>query len=128
MSTRPADFTLSRRERQIMDLLYARGKVSVADVQAGLSDAPSYSGVRALLRILVDKGELRHREEGGRYLYAPVRSRAQAGRSALRRLVNTFFDGSIAKAAAALVDSSDGKLSSAELAEFEALIRKAKGK
>lgn len=109
-----------------MDAIYARGEATAAEVQAALPDAPSYSAIRALLRILEEKGHLKHREDAGRYVYLPTRPRAQASRSALRRLVDTFFGGSVAKAAAALVDSADGKLSPEELAELEALIRKAR--
>lgn len=111
-----------------MDAIYAKGEASAADVQAALPDAPSYSAIRALLRILVEKGALKHREVDGRYLYTPTQPRAQASKSALRRLVDTFFDGSVAKAAAALVDSADGKLSADELAELESLLRKARQK
>lgn len=124
----PLERSLSRRERQIMDAIYARGEASAADVQAALPDPPSYSAVRALLRILVEKGALKHREFGGRYLYAPTQPRSEASRSALRKLVDTFFEGSAVKAAAALVDSSDGKFSREELAELEALLRKARKK
>lgn len=127
-SSAPSDRPLSRRERQIVDALYAIGEASVADVQAALPDAPGYSTVRTLLRILVEKSVLRYREHEGRYLYTPVQPRAVASRSAVRRLVETFFEGSVAKAAAALVDSADGKLSAAEVAELEALIRKARQK
>src|SRR5712675_1322946 len=106
---------LSRREREIMDIVYARGKVSAADVAAALADPPSYSSVRALLRILEEKGHLRHREDGPRYIYLPTEPRAQASRSALRRVVDTFFDGSLSGAVAALVAERGEKLPPDEL-------------
>ena len=86
---------LSRRERQIMNIVYQRGHASVADVLADLPDAPSYSTVRALLRILEEKGHLTHQKDGPRYIYRPTQSRHQAGRSALKQIVQTFFDKSI---------------------------------
>lgn len=116
--------TLSRRERQIMDVLYARGAATAADVRAALPDPPSYSAVRALLRILVDKGHARHEQDGPRYVYFPMVSRDRARRSALRRLVTTFFGGSAAQAAAALIDSES--LSREELSRLASLISKAK--
>ena len=97
---------LSRRERQIMDIVYARGQATAAEVTATLADPPSYSAVRALLRILEQKGHLRHRQEGPRYVFYPIVSRDRARRSALKNLVRTFFDGSSAQAAAALIDQS----------------------
>jgi BlaI family penicillinase repressor len=119
---------LSRREREIMDIVYARGEASAADVAAALADPPSYSSVRALLRILEEKGHLRHREDGPRYIYLPTEPRAQASRSALRRVVDTFFDGSLAGAVAALVDERGKKLSPDELERIEAIIAAAKKK
>src|SRR5918997_3668745 len=98
---------LSRRERQIMDIIYARGQATAAEVTAALADAPSYSAVRALLRILEEKGHLRHHQQGPRYVFLPTVSRDRARRSALRSLVRTFFDGSPAQAAAALIDQAD---------------------
>jgi predicted transcriptional regulator len=115
---------LSRRERQIMDVIHARGKAAAADVHAALPDAPSYSAVRALLRILEEKGFLKHREEGPRYVYEPTEPHKQASRSALKRVVETFFDGSLANAVAALAD--DEKLSPDELKRIEAVIKKAR--
>src|SRR5215207_1353437 len=104
------DAALSRRERQIMDVVYRRGAASAAEVLADLPDPPGYSAVRTLLRILEDKGHLRHRDEGGKYVYTPTRPREQAGRSALRRVLSTFFQNSTADAVAALLAVSDGKL------------------
>jgi len=109
-----------------MDVVYGRGEVSAADVEAALPDAPSYSSVRTLLRILEEKGHLRHRVDGARYIYSPTRSRAQESRSALRRVVRTFFDGSLANAVAALVDGE--KLTNADLDRLEKIIRDAKNK
>jgi BlaI family penicillinase repressor len=117
---------LSRREREIMDIVYARGEVSAADVAGALPDPPSYSSVRALLRILEEKGHLRHREDGPRYVYLPTEPHAQASRSALQRVVQTFFDGSLASAVAALVDDRGGKLSPEELERIEAIIAAAR--
>jgi len=121
MSKTPAH-TLSRRERQIMDIVYAKGEASAADVHDGLPDAPSYSAVRALLAILVEKGHLKHRTEQGRYIYVPTRRRAQVGRSALRRVLDTFFEGSLEKAVAALLAGSDANLSEEELQRLGQLI------
>src|SRR5215467_7252447 len=124
--SRTPPHTLSRRERQIMDVVYARGEASAADVHAGLPDAPSYSAVRALLAILVEKGHLRHRSEQGRYIYAPTRRRAQVGRSALPRVLQTFFEGSLEKAVAALLNGSDTRLSQEELQRLGQLIQQAR--
>src|ERR1700753_4060944 len=92
----------SRRERQIMNVIYRLGEASVAQVVAALPDPPSYSSVRALLRILETKGHVRHTERDGKYLYAATRPRDDAGKSALRRVLETFFDDSAEKAVAAL--------------------------
>ena len=115
---------LSRRERQILDILYTRGSATAAEVQGALPDAPSYSAVRALLRILEDKGHARHEAHGTRYVYLPSVPRENARHSALNRIVATFFDGSAAQAAAALVDS--GSLSDDDLARLSALIDRAR--
>lgn len=124
--SRTAAHSLSRRERQIMDVVYAQGEASAADVQTALPDAPSYSAVRALLAILVEKGHLKHRSEKGRYIYAPTRRRAQVGRSALRRVLDTFFEGSLEKAVAALLQGSDSNLSAEELERLGQLIEQAR--
>lgn len=118
---------LSRRERQIMDIIYTRGQATAAEVNAGLPDPPSYSAVRTLLRILEEKGHIKHREEGPRYVYTPTQAREKASRSALRRVVATFFEGSLANAVAALVDEG-AKLSPEELKRIEAVIKKAKAR
>jgi len=119
---------LTRRERQIMDVIFSKGEATAADVQSALPDAPGYSAVRALLRILEDKGVLKHREDGPRYVYLPTQAPEQARRSALKRVVSTFFEGSLASAVASLVDAADGNLDAEELRRLEAIIKKAKSK
>ena len=119
---------LSRRERQIMDVVYARGEATAAEIQEALPEAPSYSAVRALLRILEDKGALKHREDGPRYVYLPTQPAEQARCSALKRVVGAFFAGSLASAVASLVDAEGGKLDPEELKRLEAIIKKAKSK
>jgi len=113
---------LSRRERQILDILYERGEATAADVQAALPEPPSYSAVRALLRILEDKGHVRHKQDGPRYVYLPTVARDNAKRSALRHVLKTFFDGSAEQAISALLDESSSKLSPAELDRLARLI------
>ncbi|MEP7354806.1 MAG: BlaI/MecI/CopY family transcriptional regulator [Acidobacteriota bacterium] len=120
--------SLSRRERQILDILYARGKATAADIQAALPDSPSYSTTRALLRILEEKGHARHEEDGTRYVYLPKVSRQKARVTALRHMLQTFFDGSAVDAAAALVDGSAANMSAEELSQLEALIERARAK
>jgi BlaI family transcriptional regulator, penicillinase repressor len=115
---------LSRRERQIMDIIYARGQASAAEVTAALADPPSYSAVRALLRILEEKGHVRHQQDGPRYVFLPTVPRDRARRSALKNVVRTFFDGSAAQAAAALLDQA--RLSDEEFNRLAALIDKAR--
>src|SRR5437899_11156769 len=100
---------LSRRERQILDILYERGQATAADVQNALPEPPSYSAVRALLRILEDKGHVRHLQDGPRYVYVPSVARENAKRSALRHVLRTFFDGSAEQAISALLDESSTK-------------------
>jgi BlaI family penicillinase repressor len=117
---------LSRRERQIMDLLFQRGAATAAEVLEGMPDPPSYSAVRAMLRTLEEKGHVRHREEGPRYVYEPTVARDTARRSALRHLLNTFFNGSTEQALAALLDVQDSKLTAAELSRLGKLIEQAK--
>ena len=115
---------LSRRERQIMNIIYERGSASVADVLADLPDAPSYSTVRALLRILEEKGHLSHEKDGPRYIYRSTQPRHHVGRSALKQIVQTFFDKSVEKTVAALV--SDAEISDDELDRLSQLIEQAK--
>jgi predicted transcriptional regulator len=113
---------LSRRERQIMDVLHAREAATAAEVRAALPQPPSYSAVRALLRILEEKGHVKHHQEGARYVYLPCASRKTAGRSALKRILATFFSGSVDHAVAALLDASDVQLSEAELKKLQEII------
>lgn len=114
---------LSRRERQIMEIVYRLGEATAAQVLEQMSDPPSYSAIRALLRVLVDKRHLQHRADGPRYVYSPVISRQRARAGALAAVVNNFFQGSAAQTAAALLGSPHGrKLSRAELDELSALI------
>src|SRR5690242_1653323 len=114
--------SLSRRERQILDILYGLGRATAAEIQAALPDPPSYSATRALLRILEEKNHIRHQEDGPRYVFVPRVSRERARVAALRHLLQTFFGGSAADAAAALVDGSAAKLTPEELDRLEALI------
>ena len=126
MPAKNASSHLSRRERQILDILYQRGSAGVAEIQAGLPQTPSYSAVRALVRILEEKGHVKHEEREGRYLYAPKISRAKASRSAVAHLVETFFDGSPEQAMATLLDVSARGLSREELDRMAGLIDKAR--
>lgn len=120
------DIQLSRRERQIMDVLYRRRKATAADVREEMPDPPSYSAVRAMLRILEEKGHVRHEPDGPRYVYLPTVGRERAKRSALRHLVNTFFEGSAEQVIAALLDVSAADMSDAELSRLSALIANAR--
>ena len=113
---------LSRRERQILDVLYRCGRASAAEVQDGLPDPPSYSAVRALLRILEDKGHVRHEQDGPRYVYRPTVARDNARASALRHMLQTFFDGSAEQAISALLDEESTRLSRPELDRLARLI------
>jgi len=118
--------TLSRRERQIMDIVYQQERATAADVRAALPDPPSYSSVRALLGILESKGHLRHVKDGARYVYLPTRSRRGAAKSALQQVVQTFFAGSVEQTVATLLSVSDAPLSEDEWERLSALIDKAK--
>ena len=117
---------LSRRERQIIDILYARGRATAAEVLSALPDPPSYSAVRAMLRILEDKGHVRHEQDGPRYVYAPTVARENAKKSALRHVLHTFFDGSASQALSALLDDQSSKLSETELDRLAGLIERAR--
>jgi BlaI family penicillinase repressor len=117
---------LSRRERQIMEIIFARSEATAAEVTEALPDAPSYSAVRALLRILEEKGHLKHREDGKRYVFLPTEPVEKASRSALNQVVQTFFEGSLASAVAALVDAKDAKVSDEELKRLEDVIKQAR--
>ena len=122
----PSHVDLSRRERQIVDALFRLGRASAAEVRAQLPDAPSYSAVRALLRILEEKGHVRHEQDGPRYVYMPTVARDSAKRSALRHLVQTFFEGSTSQAMSALLDSSASKISDAELERLRRMLDEAR--
>lgn len=117
---------LSRRERQIMDIIYRMGNASVADVLENLPDPPSYSAVRALLKVLELKGHLKHRQDGPRYVFSATLSREKAKRSALNHLLHTFFDGSAEQAVAALLDVSKSELSDTDLDRLKQLIEQTK--
>ena len=117
---------LSRRERQIMEIVYQRGRATVAEVLDDLPDPPSYSAVRALLRILEEKGHLKHEQDGPRYVYMPTVPHARARDSAMKRLIRTFFDGSPEKAAAAFLDMSAAQLSDDDLDRLAELIEQAR--
>ena len=117
---------LSRRERQIMNVVYARAEASAAEVWRELPDPPSRTAVRTLLRILEEKGHLRHRKQGRRFIYRPTRPRRRAGRSALRGVLETFFDGSLEKAVAAHLSDPAAELSPEELKRLARLVREAR--
>jgi BlaI family transcriptional regulator, penicillinase repressor len=127
--TETPESSLSRRERQIMDILFRLGRATGPEIQQNLPDEVSYSGVRTILRVLERKGHVRHIEENLRYVYLPVVTRDKAKKSAMDRLVATFFDGSMKAAVAAFVDPAASRLSDEDLEELERMIRKArKGK
>ena len=117
---------LTRREREIMDVLHRRGRATAQEVLDGLAEPPSYSAVRTFLRLLEERGHVRHVQDGPRYVYMPTVARRDAQRSALAHLVDTFFDGSVEEAVASLVESSKPKLSAQELDRIAALLAKAK--
>ena len=117
---------LSRRERQIMEVIYSRGRATAAEVRESLPDPPSYSAVRAMLRILEEKGHLSHSSDGPRYVYRPTGPREEARESALRRVVNTFFGGSPENAVAALLDLDDDRLDEDALARIARRIAEAR--
>jgi predicted transcriptional regulator len=117
---------LSRRERQIMDSIYRRGKATAAEVLSDLPDPPSYSAVRTMLRLLEDKGHLRHEQDGPRYVYVPMVARENARLSALQHLVSTFFNGSAEQAMAALLEISDADLSDEQLDRLQQMIENAR--
>lgn len=124
--TNPKPHSLSRRERQIMDILYQLERATVAEVLAKFADKPSYSTVRAQLRVLEDKGHVRHEEHGLRYVYVPIVPRDVARRSALRHLVETFFDGSAEKVVAALLGGEASQISREELDRLARLVSKSR--
>src|SRR5262249_50863507 len=122
----PPHLHLSRRERQIMDVLYRKGSATAAEVLESMPQPPSYSAVRALLRILEQKGHVRHEESEGKYVFLPTVPPDKAKRSAIRHVVQTFFGGSAEQAVAALLDSSSSKLSESELDRLQDLIDRAR--
>jgi predicted transcriptional regulator len=117
---------LSRREREIMDVLYRRGMSTAAEIRGEMADPPSYSTVRTLLRVLLEKGHLKHKQEGPRYVYSPTVSAKQAKKIAMKRMLSTFFDGSAEKAMATLIDISSSQLSGEELDHLAQMIQHAK--
>src|ERR1051326_2446840 len=117
---------LTRREREIMDILHRRGRATAHEVLGELAEPPSYSAVRTFLRLLEERGHVRHEQDGPRYIYTPTVARRDAQRSAMAHLVDTFFDGSVEDAVATRVASSKRKLSADELDRIAALIAKAK--
>ena len=123
---RPTHTALTRRERQIMDILYRRGRATAGDVMDDLSGAPNYSTVRTQLRVLEDKGHVRHEEHGLRYVYAPAVPRAAARKSALRHLMDTFFDGSAEQVVAAVLGGEAARLSDDDLKRIAELVDKAR--
>ena len=117
---------LSRRERQILDILYQRGKASASEVQDAMEDAPGNSAVRTLLRVLEEKGHVKRRAEGLKYVYSPTVAPEKARRKAVKRLLDTYFNGSPEQIVAALLDVSSTELTRAELDRMTAMIEKAK--
>jgi predicted transcriptional regulator len=117
---------LSRRERQIMEILFRRGRASANEVREAMEGAPSYSAVRAMLRVLEEKGHVRHEEEGLKYVYVPTVGREKAKRSAVKHLLDTFFGGSPEQAVAALLDVSATRLTAEELDRMSQMIEKAR--
>ena len=122
----PPHHELSRRERQIIDILYTQGSGTAAEVQAALPDPPSYSAVRAMLRILEEKGHVRHEQDGPRYVFLPTIARDNAKRSAMRHMLQTFFDGSAEQAISALLDDASTKMSDVELDRLARMISEAR--
>ena len=117
---------LSRRERQIMDIIYQRGQATAAEVLEKLPNPPGYSAVRAMLRLLEEKGYLKHEQDGPRYLFKPTLAREKARKSAMKQMLETFFDGSTEQAVAALLNLSKSKLGKEELDRLSQMIETAK--
>ena len=118
--------SLSRRERQIMDILYQRGKASASEVREAMEAAPGYSAARAMLRVLEEKGHVKHQAEGLKYVYVPVVARDKAKRSAVKHVMETFFNGSAEQIVAALLDVSSTRLTREELDRMSLMIEAAK--
>jgi predicted transcriptional regulator len=123
---RRSHLDLSRRERQIMEVLFRRGGATVADVRGEMPDPPSYSAVRTMLGLLEGKGQVRHAKDGRRFVYTPVVAREKARGSAVRNLLRTFFDDSVEQAVASLLDSSERRLTDEELGRIEKLVGSAR--
>jgi predicted transcriptional regulator len=119
---------LGSRERQIMDIIYRRGKATAAEVRADLPDPPTNSAVRGMLRLLEEKGHLRHESDGPRYVYLPTADTSRVSRSAMRHLVRTFFDNSASSAVAAMLGMYESRLEDADLDRLESLIEQARSK
>jgi BlaI family transcriptional regulator, penicillinase repressor len=126
MPKKAPDYDLSRRERQIMDVVYRRGSATAAEITADLPDPPTSTAVRTMLRILEDKGHLTHEQDGIRYVYRAVVDREKARESVISHVVRTFFDGSAEQAMATLIDKSGSDLTDAELARLGLLIANAR--
>lgn len=122
-----AHIDLTRRESQIMDILHRRRRATVEEIRSELPDAPTRSSVRKLLDIMIERGLLRREYDGPRYVYFPAARRDEAGRSAVKHLVHTFFDGSPSSAIAALLDASDVPLSDAEYKQLKTLLKRVRG-
>ena len=117
---------LSRRERQIIDILYRRGRATAAEVMADLPGESTYSTVRTQLRVLEEKGHVRHEQDGPRYVYIPAVPRGTVRRSALKHVIETFFDGSVEQTVAALLGGEGSRLTDEQLDRIEQLIKKAR--
>lgn len=126
MPKREPHYDLSRRERQIMDVVYRRGAATAAEITADLPDPPTSTAVRTMLRILEDKGHLTHEQDGIRFVYRAVVDREKARESVISHVIRTFFDGSAEQAMATLIDRSGSDLTDAELSRLEGLIAKAR--
>jgi BlaI family transcriptional regulator, penicillinase repressor len=127
MAARKDPLDLSRRERQILEVIYRLGRATASDVLEQLPDAPTYTTVRGLLRVLESKGQVRHEDDGGRYVYFPTVTKQNAAKSVLRNVVSTFFDGSPSQAMAALL-GSEKRISSEELDRLAELVERARNK
>lgn len=123
---KPSHAHLSRREREIMDIVYELGEAAVSDVVSRMKDEPSYNSVRVTLGILAKKGHLEHHADGRRYIYSPTLPREKAGQSAVSNLVKTFFEGSPSRAILTMLDMSSGRLTEEELDEIAKMVDKGK--
>ena len=117
---------MSRRERQILDVLFRTGRATAAEIQEAMPEPPSYSAVRTLLRILEDKGHVKHEQDGARYVYMPRIARDHAKKSALRHLLHTFFEGSAPQAIAALLDEDCSRLTKDDWKRLSAMVERAR--